>query len=186
MPAYIVTIPADSNAPLYENKRSVALFAEDVAAAREAAAMAYNDFSPVGVPDYWAGLFAAGTVTEIAAGDLEGAVLRCQIDDPSTPVDVSVTGAASATIDSICALMVTALNNTAEIAGAAYSGSNLLTVAETTDNLGDNNLTVTLIHNGVDLQDLIGTITDGGAEGSALTVQMATDAIALPAVAAIL
>lgn len=181
MPAYLVTIAADANAQLIEGKRNVVLFAEDVAAAREAAAMAYSQYSFDGtVQSQWSALFAAATVTEIVAGDLEGAVLRVQINDATTPVDVSVTGAAAATIDDICALMVTALNGTAAIAGASYSVGNLLTCADAADSLGDNTLTVSLTLNGVDLQDLIGAITHEGIAGAALTVQMATDAIALP------
>jgi hypothetical protein len=181
MPAYLVTIPEDANAQLIEGKRNVVLFAEDVAAAREAAAMAYSPYSiDGGVQSQWATLFASATVTEIVAGDLEGAVLRVQINDATTPVDVSVTGGAADGVDEICADMVTALNATAAIANASYDVANLLTCAGAADSLGDNTLTVSLTLNGVDLQDLIGTITHEGAAGAALTVQMATDAIALP------
>lgn len=181
MPAYLVTIPEDANAQLIEGKRNVVLFAEDVAAAREAAAMAYSPYSiDGGVQSQWATLFASATVTEIVAGDLEGAVMRVQINDATTPVDISVVGATSATVDSICALMVAALNLHPNIANASYDVGNLLTCAGAADSLGDNTLTVSLTLNGVDLQDLIGTITHEGAAGAALTAQMATDAIALP------
>jgi hypothetical protein len=184
MPAYIVTIPTDSNPQLFEGRRNVVVFAEDVAAAREAAAMEWNQFSALGLQSQWDALFAAATVTEITAGDLEGAVMRVQINDATTPIDISVVGATSATMDSICALMVAALNLTAPIAGAAYSAGNLLTCADAADALGDNTLTVSLTLNGVDLQDLVGAITHEGIAGAALTAQMAADAIALPKVAA--
>lgn len=184
MPAYIVSLPADSHGQLFEGKKNVVVFAEDVASAKEAAAMAWDSYGPNGVQGQWGPLFAAGTATEIVAGDLEDAVLRVQINDATTPIDYSVTGAAAATIDSICALMVTALNGDAAIAGAAYSGGNLLTCAAIGDSLGDNTLTVTLTQNGVNLSQFIGAIVDEGIAGAVLTVQMATDAIALPKVAA--
>ena len=185
MPAYLVQIDPTA-APLVEGKLNAAVFAEDAAAARLVAASQFNnDRNTVGgggseVSPYYEALWAGATVTEIvAATDLEGSTLRVQIPDATTPIDITVTAAALDVVDDVCADMVTALNLDAQIAGAAYSVGNLLTVAETTDTLGDKTVICTWKLNGVDT-GFVGTITDQGAAGAALTVQMATDAIALP------
>lgn len=177
MPAYLVQIDP-SAAPLVEGALNAAVFAEDAAGARLAASSMFNNEGQGGLSQYWTDLWAAATVTEIVAGDLEGSVLRVQVNT-TTPIDYSVTGAAAATVDSVCALMVTALNGDAQIAGAAYDGGNLLTVSDIADNIGDKTVTCTWTLNGADT-NLVGTITHEGIAGAALTVQMATDAIALP------
>lgn len=180
MPAYIVTL-APTAAPLEENKLNVAVFAENVAAARLAASTAYYDAAQGGITDYWTDLFAAATVTEIVErADLEGAVLRVTLSAP-TPVDVSVTGTSGDDLDQLGSAMVTALNADAQIAGAAYSGGNLLTVSNVGDNLGDKTVTATFTLDGVDYSaDFIGTITHEGIAGADTSVQLATDAVALP------
>lgn len=185
MPAYLVQI-SPSAAPLKEGALNAAVFAEDAAAARLAASSLFNnDQYTTGGADssiapYYAALWAGATVTEIVAGDLEGAVLRVQVIGADPAIDYSVTGAAAATVDSIGALMVTALNGDAQIANAAYSAGNLLTVSDVADALGDLTLQVDFTLNGASLGAMVGAITDGGIAGAALTVQMATDAIALP------
>lgn len=177
MPAYLVQIDPTA-APLVEGSLNAAVFAEDVASARLAAASLFHDKGEGTLNPYWEKLWATATVTEIVAGDLEGAVLRVRVNaDP--PIDYSVVGAAAATIDSICALMVTALNGDAQIAGSAYSAGNLLTVSDIADALGDLVLTVDFTLDGADL-GFVGAIVDQGIAGAVLTVQMATDAIALP------
>ena len=184
MPAYIVQIDPTA-APLVEGSLNAAVFAEDAAAARLAAASLFNNdrntYGGTGtVSPYYSALWAAATVTEIVARtDLEGSVLRVQIPDATTPIDISITAGAADVVDDVCAAMVTALNLDAQIAGAVYSVGNLLTVAETTDTLGDKTVICTWIMNGVET-GLVGAITDGGAAGAALSVQMALDAVALP------
>jgi hypothetical protein len=185
MPAYIVQIDPTA-APLVEGNLNAAVFAEDAAAARLAASSLFNnDQNTVGgggstVSPYYTALWAAATVTEIVAGDLEGAILRVQVIGADPVIDYSVTGAAAATVDDIGALMVTALNGDAQIAGAAYSAGNLLTVSDIADALGDLTLQVDFTLNGESLGAFVGAITDGGIAAAVLTVQMAADVIAIP------
>ena len=182
MPAYLVQIDPTA-APLVEGKLNAAVFAEDAAAARLVAASEFNNDKNGGtgtVSPYYEDLWAAATVTEIVEGDLEGATLRVQVIGADPVIDYTVTGAAAATVDTICALMVTALNGDAQIAGAAYSAGNLLTVSDIADALGDLTLQVDFIHKGASLGAMVGAITDGGIAAAVLTVQMATDVIAIP------
>lgn len=179
MPSYTVTIP-ETAAPLHQGKRNVVVFAEDVAAARLAAASAFD--TKTGRPAYWASLFTAATVTEnVASADLEGAIMRVTVSAP-TPIDLSYVAVGGDTVDDMAAAMVILLNADAQIAGAAYSAGNLLTVAETTDTLGDATVTCTMTLNGSTLGGFVGAITHEGAAGNALTVQLALDAVALPQV----
>lgn len=133
----------------------------------------------------------AATVTLLAdPADLAGFRLRIHIYNPTTLAsveDVTVTGVTVATIDTIGALAVTALNATDSIAGAAYDpGTNVLTIAETTDALGNMACEVeflppsTVNDPTVPIAAAVGTITDEGAAGAALTVvlnQIVTPAI---------
>jgi hypothetical protein len=89
--------------------------------------------------------WASATATAMAdAADLEGWRAKITIEDSSGDEveTVTVTGASGATADTIGALLVIALNATDSIAGAAYdTGTNVLTIAETTDTLGDSTVT---------------------------------------------
>lgn len=133
------------------------------------------------------------TYTAFAAGaDLEGWSLRVQVRDATGAVvaaDCTVVGAPAATVDTIAALMVTALNATAPIAGAAYNaGTNVLKVAETTDNLGDQRVVVEFwppvgtLGQKVSVPGFIGAITHQGLSNAALSVALAADAYTVPAV----
>lgn len=131
------------------------------------------------------------TYTAMAAGaDLDGWSLRIVVTSPAGVVvaDETVTGDSSnKTVDAISALMVTALNATDDIDGAAYNSStNVLKVAETTDALGDHHVFAELYSPGsnVPIPGFIGTITDEGSSGSALTVAMAADSYTVPKVSA--
>lgn len=177
MPSYTVSIPQTA-APLVEGALNVVVFAEDAAAARLAAPSAFNN--QLGRAPYWDILFAGSTVTEnVARADLEGAVLRVQID-ATTPIDLSYTGVAADTVDDMAAAMVILLNADAQIANAAYSGTNLLTCADIADNIGDKTLTVTMTLEGSTMSGFVGAIVHEGIAGAVLTCQLATDAIALP------
>lgn len=177
MPSYTVSI-SETAAPLYEGKRNVVVFAEDAAAARLAAPSAFNN--QLGRAPYWDALFAGATVTEnVARADLEGAIMRVTISAP-TPIDLSYTGIAADTVDDMAAAMVILLNADAQIANAAYDGGNLLTCASIADNIGDATVTCTMTLEGSTLSGFVGTITHEGIAGAALTVQLATDAVALP------
>ena len=132
------------------------------------------------------------TVTPLllaATADFEGWRLRVVIKAAAVgggDIDITVTGAASATMAAIAALMVTALNARAEIAGAAYA-TGTLTIAETTDNLGDKTVQVYVYPPAADTANfpagtaisftgLYGTITHEGLAGAALSVVLDTSA----------
>lgn len=183
MPAYTVTLPATTGLTKKHGADTVVVFAENAA---DAKAIAKSRFDGDGSASW-----DAATVTEVAAAaDLEGWRLRVQIVDLETPLDITVTGAASATVDSIAALMVTALNATAPIAGAAYNSTTQeLKVAETTDGIGDKNIIVeflpplstTLWPGAVSIPGFVGAIVDGGSAADAITVTLGADARAKPA-----
>jgi hypothetical protein len=122
----------------------------------------------------------AATVTALAAtADFEGWRLRVTVTGlPTADIDLTVVGTSSDDMDAVAALMVTALNATADIAGAAYS-SGTLTISETTDGNGDDTVTVEIFAplSNSDFPDpsfsftnLIGTITHEGSSGAALSV----------------
>lgn len=123
--------------------------------------------------------WAAATATVLAdAGDL--ADWRCRVTVTTSGgtkgdvADVTVTGVTVADFDTIAALLVTALNATASIAGAAYS-TPTLTIAETTDSLGDHTATVELLppttwsDPTIPFPDFRTGITHEGASGAALS-----------------
>jgi hypothetical protein len=127
----------------------------------------------------------AATATLAAAGaDLEGWRLRVVITDSTPVIDEEVTGAASADVDAIAALMVTALNGNAIISGAAYSTPNLTIAAGTgVDDLGDKNVECYWYppaddsdwpDDSVTIPSFIGTITDGGSATDDLAVALGT------------
>jgi len=96
------------------------------------------------------------------------------------------------TVDSVALAMAAALNATDEIAGASYDDSgNVLTVAETTDSLGDHTLVITLTPPGardsddedgapLSLPGFFGATVDGGSSGDAVTVEFGADDYDLP------
>ena len=109
--------------------------------------------------------------------DLTGWRLRIKVGDL---VDVTATGAAGATVNSIGDLAVIALNATSLIAGAAYATPNL-TIAETTDGLGDEKVTAYFLppllssdfgDPRVSVPTFLSTITDEGAAGDALKIAL--------------
>lgn len=114
----------------------------------------------------------------------------------ATPKEFELTGAATSldTLDEIGAALAVIINLDADIAGAAYnSTTQALTVAETTDGLGDMAVTCVVTPPVVtgpggqanDPQSIAGfvaSITDEGASGAALTVTFAADTLIVPAV----
>lgn len=98
-----------------------------------------------------------------------------------------------ATLDSVAAGLVIALNATSEIAGAAYNASTqALRVADTTDVLGDHRVYPYFIPVGADPNELIGvpglivSITQQGVASAALSVTLAADNYVIPSVLALL
>lgn len=122
-----------------------------------------------------------------AAADWAGWTFRVTILSDTPKEFEVIADATTNTMDEVGAALVTALNADADIAGAAYdSTTQTLTVAETTDGLGDQLLQVEVIPPGgfSSIAGLLGTITDGGASGDALSVVLPADAAVVPAVAA--
>jgi hypothetical protein len=136
------------------------------------------------------GNWANATATAIAAAaNMVGWTLRVQVLTPEgvSLYDVEVIGAgADDTIDEIAALMVIALNATA-IDGAAYnSGTQVLTIAETTDNLGDHHTLVEWYAPSPATRKAIpGFVVDKsviGAANTAVTATFAADSYSVPKV----
>lgn len=183
MPAYVVSLSAGTAAPLPNGAKNAVVFAEDAAAARTIAASGFstNRGREAG---YMTTAWSEASVTEIvAAADLTDIVLSVSI---SNGVSEEVVGGATDVVDDLAAAMVTALNGNASIANASYdAGTNILTAAGAADSLGDQVLTVSVTRYGVPISGFVGTITDEGAAGAALTVQLGADAVALPQVVAL-
>lgn len=135
---------------------------------------------------------AGGTATRAATlrvtSDDSGVIDGIEIVDPgeytalpSNPVSVTGGDGSSATFNltgdtdqpmNYCAEMVGLLNAHADIANAAYdngAATPLLTASGAADNLGDLVLVCEFRYKGVSIPSLIGTITDEGSAGAALT-----------------
>lgn len=182
MPAYLVMQDRNSGGrQVIEGADAMVVFAADATAAKQACAAKYSSDGKTWLAD------STTAVAVAAATDWVGWTFRIAIlSEP--PLEVSVVGdATNNTIDEIAALLVTALNATAAIAGAAYDAStNTLTVAATTDALGDQTLQVEFIPpaGAESIAALVGTIVDGGASGDALSVILPADNAVIPTVVA--
>lgn len=180
--AYLVQVDPECGQTLVGAADGMVVYAADATDALAICAAKYGG-SPKSMWDN-------ATATAIAAGaDLEGWRLRVAILGEG--VDVTVTGAASATVDSIGALAVTALNATTPVSNAAYNAStNVLTIAGTGDSLGDAQVLVEMYpptggafgNPDVAIPSFVGTIVDGGSSGSALTAVLVQSTI--PTIAA--
>lgn len=183
MAMFLVELPDTSVGQRFADAMVVS--AED---ADDAKAIAKSEFDG----DQSAGWDAA-TVTALADKDLDDAAslvgwkLRVRILDSDPVIDLEVVGdATDDTIDELAALMVTALNATSIISGAAYT-PNTLTIAEGsgTDDLGDKKVEVEMVppnSGGVPIPGLVGTITDEGSATDDLTVVFPTDTTVVPQV----
>jgi hypothetical protein len=173
--AYLVTLPATSGQTRYGDVDTVVVYANDATNAKLLAKAKYG----AGDDAAW----DAATVTELVVGaDLEGWVFRVVATDPaddSVVVDVEVTGAAADQIDDIGDALVVALDATDAIAASAYdSGTNVLTVAEIADGIGDHILTCFAYppaasyagSRDVNFTGFFSTVVDEGVAGAVLTV----------------
>jgi hypothetical protein len=185
MPAYSVKFDSSVNVGSRNGVKGALVFAATSADALALLQAEYGDDMDSG--------WANATVTQIAAGaDLAGWSLRVQVLNSTGSVvsaDCTVVGAAAATIDTIAALMVTALNATAPIAGAAYNaGTQVLKVAETTDNLGDHRVVVEFwppvgtLGQKSNVAGFVASKVDVGLANAALSVTFVADAYTVPAV----
>lgn len=124
--------------------------------------------------------WAAATATLLAdSADLAGWRAKISIYDTVAALveQVEVTGVTVADFDSIGALLVTALNLTTSIAGAAYS-TPALTIAETTDSLGDHTVVAEFLppttwdDPTITFPAFYASLVHEGASGAALTVNL--------------
>jgi hypothetical protein len=184
MPAFLVEADPNDVATRINNVDTAVVFAADE---DDALAMVKSQFDGDGD-----GSWDAATVTEIAAAaDLAGFRMRIRIAPPPAEggpdiVDVSYTGLATDNMDDFGAALVTALNATAPIAGAAYvTATQVLTIAQTTDALGDHTVLIELLPPGtlpgsVAVPGGVISVTDEGSAASALTATLAADAYVVP------
>jgi len=189
MPAYLVTLNQNiGGRTLTGGGDAMAVFAADATAAKEICSAQYD-----GDGSAWA---TDATVTELVQdADFNGWTFTVDVFDGlgaggNEPGSVSVVGdATDTTVDEIAALLVTALNALTGIANASYNGTtNTLTIAGAADGLGDQSVQVQITPpNGKSpVASLVGTVTDGGASGDALTVVLPADAAVIPTVAKVL
>lgn len=187
MAAFLVQLDPVTGFTLHNGANAVVVEAEDAADARVMAGFA----SELDVAD-WAG----ATATAIAApADMIGWQLRCQVleaDGASIKADDTYVGIASDALDDMAAGMVILLNANASIAAASYnSTTQVLTVAETTDALGDHLVQVGFFPPGVPTKmtgeisgvpGFVASVTDEGAGAAALAATFAADAHIVPSV----
>jgi len=174
-------------AALYGGFDSMVVEADSAANARNAVAARFG-----GSPDadsMWQDTNAV-SVTEItAAADLENWTFRIKLYSPNQrlPVEtVEVVGGAADAPDDLANAMVTALNATGTIGNASYDATgNVLTVAGGADSVGDHQIAVDYIPpwGEESYTPFVGAITDGGAAGDAITLDMPADVVAIPTVA---
>lgn len=184
MPAYTVIRPDLTGATAVSGHNAVVVFAADATDAKAMAKALH--------PGDSGALWDAATVTElVAATDMTGWRARCTVSNVSTGAvvaDVTVTAAASDVIDDMGTDLATALNATASIAGAGYViATQVLTVAETTDTLGDHAVTLEFfpptsyaLGQDVAVPSFVASITDEGAGGAALSATLVADASVVP------
>lgn len=180
---YVVTFDPTMFVGTRNNIKSAVVVAETAADAKAMLKSLYGGDSDAAWDN-------ATFTTMAAATDLTGWTLHLKIiaSDETVPVDVSVTGVANDTVDTLAAAAVTALNATAPIANASYNGStNVLSVAGAADGLGDHRLIAEMYAPGqvqVPVPGFIGSIVQSGASGAALTVALAADSYTVPKVTA--
>lgn len=180
MPAYLVELDQNNGGrTLYSGANACVVFAADAAAAKEVCQSRFP-----GANATWA---ADSTVTEVVAGaDFDGWTFTATVTGEDTNATfVKVGDATDNLIDEIGAAMVILINAHADIAGAAYDASGqVLKVAETTDNIGDHSLSLTIVPPGGDssIDELVGTVVDGGIVAAVLSVVLPADAAVIPTV----
>jgi len=186
--AFLVSLALKGGMNLYEGCDSVVVWAEDATQAKSLAAAAMQQDVP-------AAAWSAATATALVVNtELEGWTFTITLDDPVTPftsLSVSVTGTNGQVIDDIGTALATALNATV-INGAVYNTStNVLTIVETTDGMGDWIINVYAYppgsaygtgiafgDTGASVSGIFGAVTAAGASGIART---STLVAALPA-----
>lgn len=191
--AYLVTLPLKGGMNLKGGNDSVIVWAEDATQAKSLASAAMSNDVP-------AAAWTNATATALVVGtELEGWTFTVNLVDPVTPfteLSASYTATNGQVIDDVGTALATALNATV-IDGAAYNtGTNVLTIVETTDSMGDwvieayatppSTATSTSLigfgDTGARVTGFFGAITAAGAAGIART---STLVAALPALYAL-
>ncbi|MHA1812360.1 MAG: hypothetical protein ACTSYX_02885, partial [Candidatus Thorarchaeota archaeon] len=123
------------------------------------------------------GAWALATATEVVvAADLGAVTVLGKTQE--FVLTINITGPdTNAVFRHVCigsyaaafAAMVVLLNLHADIAGAAFGGD-VLTIAETTDTLGDHTVQATFTYGGVEIPSYLSTLTHEGADSAALSV----------------
>ena len=186
--AFLVTLPIKGGMTLKGDNDSVIVWAEDATMAKSLASAALAGDVP-------AAAWADATATALVTGtELEGWTFTVNLVDnltPFTELSVSHTATNGQVIDDVGTALATALNATV-INGAAYNtGSNVLTIVETTDSMGDWIINVYAYPpgsaygtgiafggTGSSVSGIFGAVTAAGASGIART---STLVAALPA-----
>lgn len=194
--AYLVTLPLKGGMSLKGGNDSVIVWAEDATSAKGLASMAMSNDVPQAA-------WTAATATALVVGtEVEGWTWTVNLYDPVTPftaISVSHTATTGQDVDDVGAALVTLLNATSPIAGAAFA-TPALKIAETTDGIGDWFAEVLVTPpSGVTSTSLIGfgdtaavnavtagfasTLVSEGAAGDAITVNLTVTLPALYALA---
>lgn len=175
MALYLIELPDGSGVTRKDVYKAMVVEADSEAEAKEYAAAVFDGDSA------WATATALATG---AATDYEDWTYRVRVSDgPGDPdlVDVTVTGGSADDVDDIGDALVIALNATV-IDNASYS-TPTLTVAGAGDAIGDKTVAVEVIPpwGETPIASMVGTITDQGSSGDALTVVLEIPT-AIPAV----
>lgn len=190
MPAYLVAANANAATHRIEGVDTMVVFAANADTAKEIAKARYTGDSDA--------VWAAATVTEItAATNWVGWEFRARLFDTDGDKILDLNFVAQPTdhetIDQIGTAMAAAINAASDdIANAAYNAStNILSVAGSSDSLGDHTLNFTIKppaaqnQGDVNISELVGAIVDGGASGDAVTVALPADATVVPRVVSV-
>jgi hypothetical protein len=185
MPAYLVTLDrTKSGHSLRHGGNAMVVFATSATAAKEIAAAQHD-----GDGLAWANDATATEITAATANDYNGWTFVINIQSLANGTFTLVGDATTNTIDEIGAALVVLLNAHASIANAAYdTTTQVLTIAGAADNLGANQIDVTITppSGKSSIPSLVGTIVDGGVANAALSVVLPADAAVIPRVLATL
>jgi hypothetical protein len=178
VPHYMITLPKKQGQTIVSGDRTLVVEAATAELARD-----YAEARKVGDTASWAD--ATVTLVEDATEKYAGSTWRIKISGKPVPspdaVDVSYTAQAGDSLDNVGAGLVTALKGPGgNLSTAAWAGG-VLTIAGAAENLGDRSVAIEITPPGASSPipnrsgGPIGTITDEGSVGAALTAEI-TDA----------
>jgi hypothetical protein len=175
MALYLLQRPQIFGSTVVDGRTAAIVEADSEATAKRIAAAQTHGDSP------WATATATQITANVAA-DYAGFTYRVKVS--GDVVDVTYTGQAGDTVDDVGAALA-ALLVAAGLTASYNTGNNTLTVAAGGDGIGDHALVVEAKLPSADapLSDLVGTITDKGSAGAALTVVLEVET-AIPAILA--